>query len=112
MLRNYKGFTFVEIMFALVIITVTVASTAPVLFVILNERQTLAEQLTAYEILHNTFAETKALHLQTIPEKTIAKNDTEYTLYSQTSDLEMRICVQWNGRNGRTYEECGVAHHG
>lgn len=112
MLQNYKGFTFVEVMFALVIVTVVVASTAPVLFIVLNERQTVSEQLTAYELLQNTFEEARAMNLNNISERTIEKNGTEYSLYSQTtSELHMQICVQWNGRNGRSYEECGVAHY-
>src|SRR5690606_4320431 len=106
MLQNYKGFTFIEVMFSLVIVTITVASTAPVLFIVLNERQTVADQLAAYEILQNNFEEALAKNLKNIYEKTIEKNGTVFSLYSELNEVQLKICVQWDGRNGRAYEEC------
>lgn len=112
MLRNCNGFTLIEVLFALVIFTVVIASTASILFIVLNERQSVSEQLIAYEILNNTFEKIRTNNELNLPEKTIERNGTTYSLSSNKDEVELHICVEWQARNKRAYEECGVIHLG
>lgn len=111
MSQNCNGFTFVEVMFALVILTLTIASTAPILLIVLNERQTVSEQLTAYEVLHNSIEEIRVSKGQASLPSTFERNGTQYTQYTAYFRNHLHVCVQWKGRNKRIYEECGVAAH-
>lgn len=108
MFRNENGFTFTEVMFALAILTVTAASTASVLIITLSERESVREQFVAYEILQNTFEEIWITNIHPVNDKTIEKNGTIYRVRPTTLREQIKICVQWNGSNGREYEECGA----
>lgn len=107
-LQKCNGFTFVEVMFALVIFTVTIASTVPVLIFAIKEKQTIKEQLAAYEILHNTFEEIRAYNQIPDIKNQITKRGTTFDINFDQVDEEIHICVQWTGKNGREYDECGV----
>lgn len=110
MLQNSKGITFVEVMFALVIFTVTIAFTTPILILLLKEKQSVDEQLVAYEILQNEFEEIRVLNKGPAPlaEKSIHKVGTTFFIYSEHFEQYIKICVKWQSKNGRDYEECGV----
>ena len=109
MFQNYKGFTFIEVMFAIAILAVAIAASTSIFILVLKERQTVAEQLAAYEILHNAFEERNAFKQPPdFLKQTIIKNGTVYTLHLHKSDRNVHICINWEGRNGRAYEECGV----
>lgn len=111
MLQNCDGFTFIEVMFALVILTVTIASTAPVLYVVLNERQTVSEQLIAYEVLHNSIEEFRASKGQASLASSFERNGTQYEQYTTYLNRDLHVCIHWEGRNKRVYEECGVVSY-
>lgn len=95
-------------MFALVIFTITIASTVPLLIFVLKEKQTIDEQLAAYEILHNTFEEIRASDKIPEVENQITKMGTTFEVMIKQAEQQIHMCVQWTGKNGREYEECGV----
>lgn len=107
-MQSCKGFTFTEVMFALVVFTVTIASTVPLFLFVIKEKQTINEQLLAYEILHNTFEEIRASNDIPVIEPQTTKRGTTFEITMKQTDEEIQICVQWTGKNGREYDECGV----
>jgi len=107
-LQKCEGFTFAEVMFALVIFTVTIASTVPLFLFVIKEKQTINEQLIAYEILHNTFEEIRASNNIPVIDQPIKKMETTFEITIKQTEEKIQICVQWSGKNGREYDECGV----
>lgn len=107
-MRNCKGFTFAEVMFALVIFTIAIASLVPLIIFVLKEKQTIDEQLYAYEMLHNTFEEIRAFNEIPEVEKQTTDMGTTFEIKIEQLEEEIQICIRWTGKNGRKYEECGV----
>ena len=106
-MKKCEGFTFAEVMFALVIFTITIASTVPLFLFVIKEKQTINEQLIAYEILHNTFEEIRVSNKHII-EQQITKMGTTFEIKMNQTEKDIQICVQWTGKNDREYNECGV----
>lgn len=107
-LRKCEGFTFAEVMFALVIFTITIASLIPLFLFVMKEKQTVREQLIAYEILHNLFEEMRAKNEMPDVEQKMVKRGTIFEINIVQTDENIHICVEWIGKNEREYDECGV----
>lgn len=112
MLANCKGFTLIEVTISLAMITIIIAATAPLFTTVLQERQTVKQQLFAYEIIQNTLEEYRTTNEEPIEESSISKDGTDYllTVRQKTEDM-IEICIKWKGKNGRNYEECGTGSH-
>jgi len=105
---NPKGFSLVEVTASLAIFTILIAGSAPLLTKTVHERMTINQHLFAYEWIENALAEWTSSSQTPPRETTIEKLATEYKMTAVSpSDVSVRFCVTWKGKNKRWYRVCG-----
>ncbi|HHY21743.1 MAG TPA: type II secretion system protein [Bacilli bacterium] len=106
---NSKGFTLIEVSIALLVLFTALSTFIPIGTSIYLERITIREQYQALEFLNERLL---AWRFDGIPtfDAEILINETSYQLTSSYTDGSgLTLCLQWVGRNNRSYEQCAFA---
>ncbi|HET7579760.1 MAG TPA: type II secretion system protein [Bacillales bacterium] len=112
MLKNRKGFSLVEVMAALTVLTITAAVSLPLLIHVYQDREAVHEELRAANLLQN--------HLKRwIVEGTAGAQNHQVlrhggTTYRLTWNAEPelkaeKICITWYSSKERRKQKCGYA---
>lgn len=114
-MRNSKGFSLIEVLAALAVMTIVVATVVPSLIHVYRERATIQEKRQALEMLHNRTQKWLANEGDAaIYDDTVKKGVVTYsfTVKNHDSDGKLTLCVSWTGSNERGYHKCeiGRAH--
>lgn len=110
MWRNCKGTSLLEVTFSFALLITVIAVTTPIIDTVMAERKTIQEQLQAYEMIENALVEWVHGSGHAANDVTVEKDGTSYFLTTTfLSPNTLQVCVEWQGRNGRHYYECGTA---
>ncbi|WP_158211631.1 prepilin-type N-terminal cleavage/methylation domain-containing protein [Alkalihalobacterium alkalinitrilicum] len=107
-MKRDKGFSMLEVIISIFILSVMMASLYPALIKIYEERATIRQE----SIANNAIYEGLQLWLfeNQLPVLEFRKEDTLFLWsVSQSNEREIRVCLTWSGRNGRDYKKCGYA---
>ena len=104
-MKNSDGFSLVEVIISLMILSMTIAVIIPALNMVFTERKTIREERVAEEMIHRIYMEFFYEGVRYREEKIIFEN-TEYNLKIRDEARFTYLCVSWEGVNRREYERC------
>lgn len=112
MLKKSDGFTLIEVMAALAVLTITAATTIPLLTQVYRERISVSQEREALAILQNRIELWTTSGKSSVPKNSVVHRSG--TVYRMSWHLEdgkhtVKTCISWQGRNERRYEQCGYA---
>ncbi|HET7628470.1 MAG TPA: type II secretion system protein [Bacillales bacterium] len=109
-MKKGNGFSLVETMAALFVLTIVVAGTIPVVTKLYEERAAAHEKARALNLLENE------LHRWLLIGKIkkhhdIKRGSVMYHVHSNGIDNgnALTVCIRWKASNERRYESCGSA---
>ncbi|MGO4887139.1 prepilin-type N-terminal cleavage/methylation domain-containing protein [Anaerobacillus sp. MEB173] len=109
-MRNCNGFTLIEVIASLSIVTVLMASCLPLFITVNNERVAIRENFYAFDLLYVSIQDwliEERVHLYT---QQVERNGTLYRITVQSEEMNNAfICIKWLGSNDRQYERCEYA---
>lgn len=106
---NSGGFTLIEVSIALLILFSALATFIPIMTKIYLERIAIHEQYQALQLLNERLLSWRLDHIAPL-DTVVSINETSYRLNSSYSgSLELTLCLEWVGRNNRSYKQCAFA---
>ncbi|ADU29942.1 type II secretion system protein [Evansella cellulosilytica] len=103
-MRNGKGYTLVEVMVALTIFSLTAISLIPAIITVQEERKAIRQERVAEHLLQETYYDYFILG-EELPQFLELQGIT-FELFLNQQPQDERLCLQWVGGNGRSYERC------
>ncbi|OIJ11305.1 hypothetical protein BKP37_15965 [Anaerobacillus alkalilacustris] len=105
-MNNCKGFSLIEVMTSLMILSIMTIIILPTLATVYQERSSIQQEQRAIIILEKVITEWiyegKIVH-----EMQITEMNTIFTISSEaTGKKELTACISWNAANNRSYERC------
>jgi prepilin-type N-terminal cleavage/methylation domain-containing protein len=106
-LKNCKGFTLVEVITALMVLTIMTLVLLPSLAKIYQERGAIHQEHVALHLLDKAITSWIYDNNTLIEENVVIEQNTTYTLTLLLNDDNyIRACINWIGANQRVYERC------
>ncbi|MBU9712235.1 type II secretion system protein [Evansella tamaricis] len=102
---NNKGFSYIEVMCALLLFSIAVSTILPALVTVQQERLTIRQERYIEEFLNKEIYDLKS-NGNVEEELSIVNDGVEYQIHSVFSNGRTVICAYWEGGNGRYYERC------
>ncbi|MDN4525303.1 type II secretion system protein [Fictibacillus fluitans] len=99
MWKKCNGFSLLETLLALSVLSIVIGAAVPVLYRIYHERFTLQQQREALELLANKLSDENSFE-----DGTVTGETGEFRWESR----EGAPCIAFTGKNKRIYSECGV----
>ncbi|WNF37795.1 competence type IV pilus minor pilin ComGE [Bacillaceae bacterium IKA-2] len=105
-MKNCKGFTLVEVMTSLLIVTVMISVLVPTLAIVYKERVSIRQEERA--LFHLERAITSWIYQDELNDGLVVGHEnTQYTLAFMTiGNHELKACISWISENERQYERC------
>lgn len=107
MLRNYKGFTLLEVMISLFLIISTISILAPIMKKLHVEEKSIHDNQMSLHILSDQLNQWILGNDHLRSDVFIGK--TDYHLQWNNDMYNAYLCITWTGYNGRSYKQCGQA---
>lgn len=109
-MKNCKGFSLLEVIVALSILSIISTSSLSIIITVYKERIAIKESYHALELLQTQIQEWLFDAGDVVQDKVVEVNGTVYVIDMEfQSDSKTKFCVRWNGRNERVYERCEYA---
>lgn len=107
--HSTAGFTFIEVSIAMLVLFAALATFIPIATRVYLEKITIREQYQALELLNERLLAWKLDH-ETPSDTEVLIHETRYQLTSSYHDSsELILCLEWTGKNNRSYEQCAFA---
>lgn len=105
-LNNCRGFTLIEVITSLLILTVITVFLLPTIATVYKERVSIRQEERA--LLHLDRAITSWIYEDQFKDgQKVEHENTTYTLaFMTTSNQELKACISWVAQNERQYERC------
>lgn len=105
-MRKPNGYTLMEVVFSVLVLSIITATILPAFIKIYQERLTIREQHQAQTYLANIIQEWLFDQKSPEPNDYITINGTAYRQNIHLSHNALKVCLNWNGQNERTYTIC------
>ncbi|WP_161568274.1 type II secretion system protein [Anaerobacillus alkaliphilus] len=109
-MNNSKGFSLIEVMTSLMILSLTSMAILPALNQVYEERMAILQEKQGINILEKMLTEW-TYDGDFLYEEEINDLETMYRVSYTFADSgpDLKVCVTWQGRNQRLYERCASA---